>query len=956
MSRHPILSSLIFSALCIIPLFANGGEGENRIFIKIAETRIIGAEKNTLTGIEAADMILLEYGVIGKQKAFMLGKKPDNAGLSRVFSVELPVNTDLLKVTERLNLIDGIDYAEPAPERQLFSLKSKDNGVGFPEIDYLPNDPLYSMQWFLPSVYAPAAWDYEKGDASVIIAIVDNGVDWDHPDLQSQIWSNPGEIPYNGVDDDNNGFIDDIRGWDFVHNDNDPSNFGDPDTSSGEFGYHGTHVAGITAAATGNGVGGAGMAPDCKIMPVKAGIHDLISYSVSGIIYAYENGAKVINCSYGKGGWSSAEEDAIDNATAAGALVVAAAGNDGIYYMNYPAANENALSVAALDVDNGKSGFSTYHSSVDICAPGSNIFSTWVTNSGSPTYGFAGGTSMASPLTAGVAALLFSKYPIWTPDQVRVKLQNSSDDIYSVNPEYSGYLGSGKVNAYRAVGESLPGIRFLSFEIDDSEGGDGDNIPEPGDSLSIIVTLGNAFQDAFDVIGEISTSHSQVDIFQTTSDFGDISTGGSGDNSDNPFRVYLGSMPEGEEVNFVLNITTEDNYTFLLNFTMIVTPPYANHNVGEIIATITNFGAFGYQEFPYNTNSTLIGEGFRFDGGDNVLYHGSMALGLNQNRVCSSIYRESQFPQKFEWADEEPIVMVSPGVKSDQESSVTYHDHSVFVAIMATTISVEQKSYAFNDDPDDDFIIMEYYYTNTSDTSFTGFLAGLFMDWDIGPNLNYNSVGYSAVEGTGYMYIYDTNSPIYGVTPLTHPLYAHRAIDNELYTYGSLGLNDPNLFQFMDGSIGSASALNGDYSHVTSVGPFDIAPDSTVTVAFAIVAGSNLNDYLVNSGQAKIMYAAINGLGALSSFTSGNNMTLGVPNPNPFNQTISFTLSMIQSGRVEIKVFDVLGRTVDEVHQGILPVGETRFNWSAGEMSSGVYFLQAISANQNNVHKLILLK
>ena len=921
-----------------------------KIYIKITPGKIGLTENSRLTGNRFIDRLLVDNGAVVKQKAFHIGKKSDFTGLSRVYLFELNADADIESLAQQISLYEGVEYAAPAPLRLLndayFSPKYS------PQlIDHIPDDPLYSLQWHLPSIFAPAAWDVDQGDPSVVIAIVDNGVDWDHPDLAANIWLNPNEI-VNGIDDDNNGFIDDIRGWDFFSSDNDPStDFDPPDDSN----FHGTHVAGLAAAASDNAIGGAGLAPDCRIMTIKAGQAETITNSIEGIVYAYENGAKVINCSYGSNFYSPLEEDAINNAYAAGTIIIAAAGNDNINVPNYPAANEYAVSVAALASDNRKAYFSNFHSTIDISAPGLEIFSTWVTASGTPTYGFTSGTSMSSPIVAGVAALMFSVNPELTVQQAVVKMQNTSDDIYSVNPNYLGCLGAGKINAFRAIGESLPGIRFASYEIDDSQGGDGDNIPEPGDTLSLIVNLANSFQTAYQVSAQLSTTHSQVFILQSASNFGDILSGNIANNSSNPYRIYLDYMSPGEEVNFTLEVQTLNGYDFLINFTMIVNPPYANHNIGNVIATITNFAALGYQSNPYNYGSLAMGMGFRYPyNGPNALYHGSMVLAASSNRLCASIFRESVFPQEFEWVDEEPIVMETPGALSDQQSSVIYHDHNIFLPNFLPSVSVEQNTYAFADPPDDDYIIIEYKFTNIADTSLSNCLVGLFMDWDIGLYPNLNSVGYSASHGAGYMFA--SGSYIYGVAPLNYPVCSHRAIDNTLYTYGAYGLNDANLYNFLSGQLGSSTAANGEYSHSISVSGIDIVPDTAVTVAFALVAGDNLDDFLNNCDQAKIKYAFITASSLASVTAPLPKMTLTPPLPNPFNLDVKFTITLNQADDVSLAVFDVLGRAAAVIHNGMLPQGATDFYWSSPNLASGIYFLQAQSAQQKIVYKLILLK
>jgi subtilisin family serine protease len=245
----------------------------------------------------------------------------------------------------------------------------------------------------------------------VVVAVVDTGVDYTHPDLDANIWTNPGEIAGDAIDNDGNGFIDDIRGWDFINNDNNPM---DDDS-------HGTHVAG-TIAAENNAIGNTGVAYNAKIMPVKVlGPNGGSSTAVAaGIRYAANNGAKVINLSLGGGSASTAMTEAIRYAVETkGATVVIASGNEGRTRPSFPASLTNTwgISVGAVDRNSRLASFSNRagQQTVDyVVAPGVNVLSTTPNN----TYSSYSGTSMATPHVAGVVALMLSANPTLTPAQI----------------------------------------------------------------------------------------------------------------------------------------------------------------------------------------------------------------------------------------------------------------------------------------------------------------------------------------------------------------------------------------------------------------------------------------------------------------------------------------------------------------------------------------------------------
>lgn len=316
----------------------------------------------------------------------------------------------------------------------------------------IPNDPRFSEQWSLNNIGqtggtfdadidAPEAWDLTTGIDKVVVAVIDTGVDYTHEDLRAVMWTNSGEIPGNGIDDDANGYVDDVYGYDFFNNDADPAD---------DFG-HGTHVAGIIAAAGNNGVGIAGIARSAKIMAVKflgAGGYGYISDAVHAVHYATTMGAKVINASWSGGGYSQALFDVIAEADTAGVLFVASASNEGIntdFSPVFPSGYDvpNVVSVAATDFNDNKAYFSNYGTaSVDLAAPGVDILSTVPRGPcalcDSTGYLRVSGTSMAAPHVAGVAALVLSQMRL-SPSQLKQRLMDSVDAVARL----AGLNGSG---------------------------------------------------------------------------------------------------------------------------------------------------------------------------------------------------------------------------------------------------------------------------------------------------------------------------------------------------------------------------------------------------------------------------------------------------------------------------------------------------------------------------------
>ena len=326
----------------------------------------------------------------------------------------------------------------------------------------IPDDPLFAQLWGLENTGRPpapsgvadadidatAAWDIERGSRATVVAVIDTGIDESHPDLAANLWSNPGEIAGNGVDDDRNGFVDDVRGWDFVHDDNDPSD------DNG----HGTAVAGVIGAVGDNGIGVTGVNWDVSLMPLKildSNGSGTILAAIDAIDYAWRNGATISNNSWNVGTYSQALRDAIQQAGLWGDhLVVASSGNSGQWMDNpsnpnrsYPAGFDlpNVLSVAASDPSDRLASFSNFgEDSVDLAAPGVEILSTRPGNS----YHVSTGTSMAAPHVAGAAALLHSADPSLSTAQIVDTILDTVDPL-DVLP---GFLKtSGRLNVASAL-------------------------------------------------------------------------------------------------------------------------------------------------------------------------------------------------------------------------------------------------------------------------------------------------------------------------------------------------------------------------------------------------------------------------------------------------------------------------------------------------------------------------
>ena len=357
-----------------------------------------------------------------------------------------PSSAIFLKGTYRVRLPEGMSVEDA------LSLLAIEELVTFVEPNYIfraistPDDTWYSRLWGMPKIGAPTAWDTTTGSAEIVVGIIDTGIDKGHVDLAENMWSNPGEIAGNGIDDDGNGYVDDTYGWDFCNNDAQPE-----DVHS-----HGTHVAGTVAGVGNNGTGVAGVAWTAKLMALKflcgAGGSGSTFNGALAVRYAADNGAHLTNNSWGGGGPSLALRNAIEYAGDNGQLFIAAAGNDGRNIDSsgyYPCGYDldNIISVAASTPQDVRAGFSNYGSSkVDLAAPGQGIYSTTPANG----YGWKSGTSMATPMVSGAAAMVLAVNPELTWQQLKASLLDSVDVLGGWN----GLVGTGgRLNLARAIEE-----------------------------------------------------------------------------------------------------------------------------------------------------------------------------------------------------------------------------------------------------------------------------------------------------------------------------------------------------------------------------------------------------------------------------------------------------------------------------------------------------------------------
>ncbi|MDP3789057.1 MAG: S8 family peptidase, partial [Candidatus Omnitrophota bacterium] len=429
------------------------------------------------------------------KKRKLAAKEPKNYRLQDVYILK-GVDTEsktIKEICEDLKNDPNIEYAEP---NYIVS------------ICLTPNDPLYPIQWPLSNtgqaypesgyynpppgtpdcdIDAPEAWDVSTGSPDIVVAVIDTGVDYTHRDINDNMWKNLAEL--NGVpavDDDGNGYVDDIYGYDFC-------NYLKPrDSDPIDDAGHGTHVAGIIAAEGNNGLDITGICWNTKIMALKfldSNGWGQVSDAVDAFYYAANNGARITSNSWGGGRYSQTAQDAINYAHDQGLVMMAAAGNDNLSSLQYPACYDNMIAVSATNSNDGKAPFSNYGTWIDVAAPGVHILSLRANGTSMGTIyddytTIASGTSMACPQASGLAALIYSFHPEFTNEQVRQVLRHTTDAPPAGTNQY---IGTGRINALKAL--QLDRVSNATLSI---------TFPRPDNPISgVIDIIGTATDDNF---------------------------------------------------------------------------------------------------------------------------------------------------------------------------------------------------------------------------------------------------------------------------------------------------------------------------------------------------------------------------------------------------------------------------------------------------------------------------
>lgn len=846
--------------------------------------------------------------------------------LRRIAFIEFEKDISPVLAARKISTYDFIEYAEPYPLHKLVTV---------------PNDVLVFEQYYLDTIKVFDAWNYADTSRIINVGIIDTGIDYDHEDLAENIFNNPGEIGLdslgrdkrsNGIDDDENGFVDDWRGWDFVSSD---SSGQDNDPKPGHI--HGTHVAGIIGASINNGLGIAGIANKVRLIPVKIGSDNPFSTSIENgyeaILYASGIGADIINCSWGSGSRGQAEAEIIKTVVNSGAVIVAASGNNGSNTPFFPASYDGVMSVAAVDRRDKKAYFSNYDKSVDISAPGVAILSSVPNND----YNYLDGTSFASPITAGVAALLRAKKKDYSNIQLIEHLKVTSTNIDTLNLNYVGKIGKGRVNALNALSkQNAKSVILTNSNIVDENG---DGVFDPGEKVEISATFQNIL-DTLSGVKVIANSDSPFLLNFSYSDFfiGDMPSGLEVPTV-NPFSFRL---PEFIPVDYQLDIslTIRDNKEIINReiITLTVNPSFRTISGNDISVTLNSTGNFAYNDYPSN----LQGDGFSYNGSHNLLFEGALMVGINDSTVSDVARSYDQSRKNSAFITTNVLKVQSPGKIATTEAFTEFKDTALD---FHCGVNISQKVFQFNEDKNRNYILSVYDLTNISAKAFDSLYFGFYFDWDIGPSGSNNLADYDKQYEFGYVKnVNDSSLPMVGVKLLSPYTTNYFALDNDGNTEENPGVYDGftigEKWKTLSSGMKRTKSSVTDVSQIISAGPIKLFSGDTVRLVFSIFAGFQY-DELIKASEESLKKATINNLikGNYSPLPPSDEISLIYPNPLTSGElTISYTL--LENTDVTIEVYDVLGRKcIDIMKNEQRSTGRHKAKILSSKLPGGVYYL-----------------
>jgi len=849
--------------------------------------------------------------------------------LTLTYQIDFPQDKDVFQVANELFQTGLFEYVEPAFVYQLM---------------YNPNDPNIAQQYFLPLLQAFDAWDITRGDTSVIIGIIDTGSSFSHPDLANSHLLNYNDT-IDGLDNDNDGYIDNFRGWDvagsnwYSPGDNDPSFCCGASASD-----HGVIVAGPAVAHTDNGLFGASIGFNCRQLAVKAGIDEspTIYNGYQGVVYAADHGADIMNLSWGGITRSRFGEDAIRYAVVnKGKMVVAAAGNTPADLAFYPASYPGVMACAGSEAGdlfwNTTANFgTTYNYMVDVCAPSEDV-PTPASNSG---FGSFTGTSLGAPLACAVGALVKSYMPQLNNLQVAERVRVTSESaIYNLNPAYyAEKMGRGRVNAFLALTQTTPGVRLVDHEYEEPN----DGIIQVGDTILIRCRFANFLDPVSNLTITMTTPDwGQFEILHGEIYAGSLGTMDTVSNWLAPFKLVVRS---GTAAGFLGHLRFGFNgggYSDWQYEQIQVQPRFVHVDQNRMETTVTGTGRWGFLSYP----ALNSGKGLILDGMGGMMKDAGFMVGTDAAHVSNNFENATGSAMDNHFSNVVPVYREKPGPEAPLQARTVYSDAGA--GANAIGVVVDQRTYQWDVFPDDGYFIQEYRIANPGSSNITGLYAGMYMNFDMFWRSN-NVVRYDAQSRTVYQ---DTEEWVslwkLGATLLTPDSLRAYSAHEDSFSYNTadkfLALSSPPQF---------ANRSNQKIVQFIGAGPFDIPAGDTHTIAFAVLIGDSLSDLRDAVEAANQKYWCIVRGGMANRVSLGGDVLIcdGSPGPQldagsgfasyqwttPSGSATGRFIQANASGEYWVRVTDVNGCTDEDRIQVTIDNGiQGQFGYSPAQVFVG---------------------
>lgn len=860
--------------------------------------------------------------------------------LYRTYVVELQGEFDIPLLLEKLNTLPFIEYTDIIP---LISFHST------------TNDPRLSEQYHLNAINAFEAWDLVDSKDSVIVAIIDTGIDDTHPDLKDNIFINQGETgtdtngndkSNNGIDDDENGFIDDWRGWNFslVKTDTTGNNKPTPDNN------HGTHVAGICGAVPNNGIGIAGVGKNIKLLNlqiVDANSKQTFAYLAHrAMLYAAKMGAKVINCSWGARSNISSRGEVIKLiAREYNTLVVCAAGNIASEKDNYPSDFKECISVASSNRYNEPSYFTSFGNEVDIIAPGEDILSTVFNGQ----YEEASGTSMASPVVAGVAALVALKYPDYGYEEIKSLLYKTANKAISDSAfDYYGKIGTGLVDAKAALSckvhkyflvdtfALIPPKYDLTFPV--------------GSKLSVVYNAKNIFCDLVNVEVRVQIKGKDAEnYFDATSYSQKIDKVAKKEvlkQNKLPICKIKAPLPTNYSIKLEISFWHEGEMLNSKEIIRVLNPDYLTVYSNPFGVGLTTSGTIGSIDPLYK------------DFGLGINYRGAFSFPVLEE--CSFLLAnvDENIEGGYELWD---AARNSPAERNTDFESIKApekdkNDNIVWGRVLYRNKAEKDLSSKFEirqtivlpkykKEPNQSYLIVEYHIKNISNNSYDSLYAGMFQ---------YYAREYDKLE-------YDEERDYYYTDPFPEFTYRYN-VGTKLLTDSdkraktldfsiSKNLSDAVKIQAITTKKDDLTLQKEEkrLSSIISAGAFSLKPNESKTIRYGIVCSQNKDGLNKSVDSLKSLIFHLNKLNANSSKVEEQANSAYYANGR-----VKISTDFAENHIFDILLYDINGKLVKRIAEDALfPQATYNTEFELGDVTSGIYFVILRNANNKLYLKII---